>query len=104
VYLFGKSGSSWTQSAYLKASNTGANDNFGAALALAGSGDFLVVGAIGESSAATGLNGNQADNSRDGVGAAYTFSRSGGAWRQQGYLKPATAQQGGEFGSTLGLS
>jgi hypothetical protein len=104
VYLFTASGGSWTQSAYLKASNTGANDNFGTALALAGSGDTLVVGAIGESSAATGLDGSQADNSRDGVGAAYLFQRSNGGWSQQRYLKPATSQAGAEFGSTIGLS
>ena len=57
------------QTAYIKASNTGANDNFGAAVALGSAGDWLAVGAIGESSAATGLAGSQTDNSRDGVGA-----------------------------------
>jgi hypothetical protein len=104
VYLFTASGGNWVQNAYVKASNTGANDNFGSAVALAASGDTLVVGAIGESSAATGLDGNQADNSRDGVGAAYLFRRSGGSWSQQRYLKPATSQAGGEFGSTLAIS
>jgi trimeric autotransporter adhesin len=44
------------QQAYLKASNTGANDSFGAAVAI--SSDTVVVGAYGEDSAATGVNGN----------------------------------------------
>jgi len=104
VYVFSASGGSWSQSAYLKASNTQANDNFGSALAFSGSGDLLAVGAIGESSAAAGVNGNQGDNSRDGVGAAYLFQRSAGNWSQRSYMKPATSQAGGEFGSTIGLS
>lgn len=104
VYLFNSSGGTWAQSAYIKSSNTAANDNFGMALALSNAGDYLVVGAIGESSAAAGVGGNQADNSRDGVGAAYTFQLTGSSWAQQAYLKPATAQAGGEFGSTIGLS
>jgi hypothetical protein len=104
VYVFNATGGTWTQSAYLKASNTGANDNFGTAVALGSAGNWLAVGAIGESSAATGLGGNQADNTRDGVGAAYTFALSGGTWAQQSYIKPATAQAGGEFGSTFGVS
>ena len=41
------------QQAYLKASNTGADDNFGASVAV--SGNTLVVGAISEDSGATGM-------------------------------------------------
>lgn len=104
VYVFNASAGSWGQSAYLKASNTGANDNFGAAVALGSAGNWLVVGAIGESSAATGLGGSQADNGPDGVGAAYTFALTGGSWNQQAYIKPAFAQAGAEFGSTFGVS
>ena len=104
VYLFASTSGSWAQSAYLKSSNTGANDNFGIAVALGNAGDTLVVGAIGESSSATGLGGSQTDNSKDGVGAAYIFKLNGSTWAQQTYLKPATAQAAGEFGSTIGLS
>lgn len=104
VYLFNASGGNWGQSAYIKASNAGANDNFGAAVALGSAGDWLAVGAIGESSAATGVGGSQSDNGRDGVGAAYTFALTGGSWSQQAYLKPAFAQAGAEFGSAFGVS
>ena len=38
------------------------------------SGDTLVVGALGESSNATGVNGNQGDNSALNSGAAYVFT------------------------------
>src|SRR6185369_15382375 len=54
VYVFVRTGTTWTQQAYLKASNTGADDEFGIAIAL--SGDTLAVGAWGEASGATGIN------------------------------------------------
>ena len=69
VYVFVRSGSTWTQQAYVKASNTEAQDFFGHSVAL--DGDTLAVGAIGESSAATGVNGDQSDNSASGAGAVY---------------------------------
>src|SRR5260370_41748784 len=69
------------QQAYIKASNTGANDWFGVAVAI--SGDTMVVGAFSESSSATGVNGNQSDNSAKNSGAAYVFVRDGTNWTQQ---------------------
>jgi hypothetical protein len=42
---------------------------------LSSDGDTLAVGAYNESSAATGVNGNQADNSVDESGAVYVFAR-----------------------------
>jgi len=56
------------QQEYLKASNTGASDFFGGAVAI--SGDTVVIGAGGEDSAATGVNGNQASNAAADSGAA----------------------------------
>jgi hypothetical protein len=61
----------WKQRAYVKASNTEAGDDFG--LSVAVSGDTLVVGAPGEDSNATGINGNQSDNSVQGSGAVYVY-------------------------------
>jgi len=85
AYVFVRSSNLWSQQAYLKASNTDANDGFGQSVSI--SGDTLVVGAWNETSAATGVNGNQADNSSPLAGAAYIFSRSGVTWTQQAYLK-----------------
>ncbi len=59
------------QQAYLKASNTDSGDWFGWSVAV--SGDTVVVGAYLEDSNATGVNGNQADNSAGNSGAAYVF-------------------------------
>ena len=70
------------QQAYLKASNTGAGDYFGYSVAI--SGDTVVVGAYGEDSNATGVNGDQSDNSAADSGAAYVFVRSGTTWTPAG--------------------
>ena len=61
----------WIQQAYLKASNTGAGDGLGYSVAI--SGDTVVVGASDEASNATGVNGNQGDNSALFAGAVYMF-------------------------------
>src|SRR5262249_14184464 len=97
-----RSSGAWTQQAYLKASNTGDGDVFGQSVAI--SGDTVVVGAPGESSNATGVNGNQADNSAFRAGAAYVFVRSGGIWSQQAYLKASNADAEDEFGFSIASS
>ena len=61
----------WTEQAYLKASNADPIDEFGYSVAV--SGDTVVVGANRDDSIATGVNGNQANNSASDAGAAYVF-------------------------------
>mgnify|MGYP006179143657 CR=1 FL=1 len=77
VYTFARQGSTWAQQAYVKASNPDANDQFGGSVALGGGSGgrplTLAVGAVNESSSATGVNGNPADNSVAGSGAAYLY-------------------------------
>jgi hypothetical protein len=108
VYLFTRSGGAWKQQAYVKASNTGEKsdgDQFGYSVALSGDGSTLASGAISEDSAATGINGNQADNAADSAGAVYVYTRSGDKWSQQAYVKPwNTTNRGNLFGYSLGLS
>jgi cysteine-rich repeat protein len=104
VYVFTRSGATWTQQAYLKASNTDAADEFGANLALSADGSTLAVGARFESSAATDGGSDQADNSADSAGAAYVFTRDGTTWTQQAYLKASNTDEGDEFGESLALS
>ncbi len=102
AYVFVRSGGVWSQEAYLKASNTGAGDNFGWSVAI--SGDTVVVGAYNEDSNATGVNGNQADNSAASSGAAYVFARSGGVWSQQAYLKASNTGPVDTFGYSVAIS
>ena len=102
VYVFVRSGESWIQQAYLKASNTGRHDNFGSSVSI--SGDTLVVGAPGEDSASTGVNGDQQNNAAFNAGAAYVFVRSGGTWIQEAYLKASNTHTEAVFGHSVSLS
>src|SRR5256712_9715839 len=80
VYIFTRTGTTWSQQAYIKASNTGEagvgdqfadGDEFGFSIGLSADGNTLAVGAIAEDSAARGSNGDQNDNSQLGSGAVY---------------------------------
>ncbi len=105
AYVFVRSGTTWSQQAYLKASNAEAGDRFGVNVAI--SGDTIVVGASEEDSAQTTItngSGASVDNSTVESGAAYVFVRSGTTWSQQAYLKAPNAGSGDEFGSTIAIS
>ncbi len=95
----------FAQEAYIKASNTDADDRFGRSVALSGDGNTLAVGAAQETSAATGVNGDQADNNARFAGAVYVFTRdSGGVWTQQAYIKASNTDRVDRFGRSVALS
>lgn len=102
AYVFVRTGSTWSQQAYLKASNSDASDQFGATVAL--SGDTVVVGAPIEASMATGVDGYQDNECAPGSGAAYVFVRSGSTWSQQAYLKASNTGGGDLFGYALAIA
>src|SRR6185436_7374739 len=104
VYVFTRSGTTWIQQAYVKASNTEANDQFGYSVALSANGSTLAVGAIKEDSKATGIGGDEADNSALGSGAVYVFTRSDATWIQQAYVKASNPRKDGQFGASVALS
>jgi hypothetical protein len=64
---------SWNFFSLIKAPHPGAQDLFGSALALSGSGRTLAVGAVFEDSNARGVDGNQLDNSKPESGAVYLY-------------------------------
>ena len=100
AYIFTRSGTEWTQQAYLKASNTDPADQFGATVALSADGTALAVGAITE-----GGNGtSQANNAATDAGAVYVFTRSGATWSPPVYVKPALPVAFDRFGSSLAMS
>ena len=113
VYVFARTGTTWSQQAYIKASNTGEagagdqlgdGDQFGFSIGLSADGNTLAVGAIGEDGGATGINGDQNDNSQPGSGAVYIFTRTGTAWSQQAYVKTSNTDAADLFGYSVGLS
>ena len=104
VYVFIRTGTDWSQQAYVKASNTGIGDLFGRSLALNLDGITLAVGAAGEDSGSAGINGDQTNNSVTDSGAAYIFVRDGGTWSQQAYVKASNPGIENLFGHRLALS
>jgi hypothetical protein len=104
AYVFTRTDTTWSQQAYLKASNTGAGDQFGWAVAI--SGDSVVVGAFAEDSSATGVDGDQANNDAQSSGAAYVFTRppGGATWSQQDYLKASNTGASDNFGESVAVS
>ncbi|RZJ61619.1 MAG: integrin [Acidovorax sp.] len=117
----------WRQEAYIKASNTPAQAvyntdimgryvrapvAFGTSVALSADGALLAVGAPGDRSKATGVNGDQQDDSLELAGAVYTYTRSipstdsgdnpVATWTHRAYLKASNTR--GPFGLRFGES
>ena len=90
VYVFARSGVSWTQQQKLIANDGESFDNFGIAVTL--SSDTLVVGAIGDK-----IGANQSQ------GSAYVFTRSGGIWTQQQKLVANDGAADDWFGWAIAL-
>jgi len=105
AYVFVRDGTAWSQQAYLKASNTGANDWFGSRLALSGDGNRALLGASLEDGPGKGINGGpQNDDSAHEAGAAYLFTRTGSTWAQQAYIKGSNTEAYDEFGGSVAIS
>jgi hypothetical protein len=103
VYTFSRSGSTWVQQAYIKASNPGNNYEFGSPLAISNDGNTLAVGSPYEQSSSKGINGAQTDAGLYSAGAAYVFVRSGSLWTQQAYVKASNTEYGDSFATSLAL-
>ncbi|EEW10573.1 hypothetical protein [Vibrio mimicus] len=109
VYVFIKDSSgSWAQSAYIKTSNTGADDNFGASVAVSGDGNTLTVGSWFEDNSVTGIvvDGSEVTDlgTANNSGAVYLFSRDAGIWSQSAYVKGSNTGTSDGFGESLSVS
>ena len=103
VYVYTRSGTTWSLQAYVKAPNAERRDHFGTSVAL--SGDTLAVGAYLEDSCTTSVSGTAAtDNGCSSAGAAYVYTRSGTTWSFQAYVKAPNAEASDVFGSVVALS
>lgn len=96
VYVFTRNSATWTEQAFIKASNTGAGDGFSAGIGLSGDGSTLVIGASGEDSSGTGINPIPNEAALDS-GAAYVYTRSGSTWTFETFLKPSNTGAGDGF-------
>lgn len=91
VYVFIRSGTTWTQQAILTSSDGVVDDNFGGSVAIAG--DYIVVGCPNANN--TVINSDQ--------GAAYVFVRLGSNWSQQAKLIATDANAGAKLGSSVAI-
>ena len=73
VYVFTRSGTTESQQAYVKASNTGVGDAFGYSVSLSSDNNTLAVAAMEEPSSAAGVNGGQSIHGSDGARAVYVY-------------------------------
>jgi len=90
VYVFTRSGATWTQQQKLIANDGAVYENFGQAVALKG--DTLVVGVQWDD---IGANGSQ--------GSAYVFTRSGATWILQQKLIANDGAESDNFGFAVSL-
>lgn len=103
VYVYTRATASWTKQAFVKAVNAGAGDYFGTSVVLSSDGNILAVGAPGEDSNATGVNGTANESASDS-GAVYIYARTGGAWGSISFVKAANTDAGDSFGNSVSLS
>ncbi len=96
AYVFEKSGSTWSQTQKLVASDRGVDEYFGIAVGI--SGTTIVVGAIWEAQDASG------GNTLAKAGAAYVFDKSGGTWSQTQKIVASDRGASDTFGYSVGIS
>jgi hypothetical protein len=93
-------GGTWSQFDFLKASNQSNSDQFGIDVAL--SGDYIIVGAVGEDSNTDVLPGNASSSNS---GAAYIFKYNGvNDWPQEDFLKASNLDASDTFGQNVDVT
>jgi drug/metabolite transporter superfamily protein YnfA len=102
VYVYARSQTTWMLQAYLKASTPEEGDHFGFSVSL--DRDTLAVGAKDEDSNATGVNGDQGNNTVSNSGAVYVLARQSNAWTQQAYVKASNPGINDYFGYSVTIA
>ena len=118
AYVFARDAAgNWSEQAKLEASNgegvlmdfndpdpnNDYGDSFGYSVSI--DGDLAIIGAPGEDSNATGINGDEANNDVENSGAAYIYERDEhGNWNQQAYLKASNSANRYDYGFSTAIS
>lgn len=105
VYVYKRTGSSWAQEAYIKATNADALDLFGFSVSL--NGNTIVAGSLLEASSQSSITNDvtaSGDNSKSGAGAVYVFKRTGVTWAQEAYIKASNSDSGDRFGVDVSIA
>ncbi|MDB4347911.1 FG-GAP repeat protein, partial [bacterium] len=89
AYIFTRSGTTWSQSKYLTASDGASNDYFGKTVRISGG--------------TVAIHAQMANNTDTSAGAVYVFTGSGSTWTQQQKLVASDADDWDMFGAGLGI-
>ena len=101
AYVFERVGTTWTETAYLKAPLNTNFLHFGANVAVAES--VIAVAAPMDDSDATGLDGDPLSTGAKDSGAVYTYVPDGATWKQESYIKASDASINATFGSEMAM-
>jgi len=99
VYLFRRTGTTWTEHAKLTASDAVAGDRFGSSVAI--SGDIALIGA---NSAIYARSGSVYVFTRPGIDVVTADSLGGYTWSEETKLTASDAAAGDRFGSSVAIS
>lgn len=103
AYVFTNDNSTWSEQAYIKASNYEGTDFFGSSVSLSADGNTLAVGAPAEDSDINS-NGDPEYKAVIDSGAAYIFTRQNRDWSEQAYIKASNHGFTDRFGEQVALS
>lgn len=92
VYVFTRSGNTWTQQAKLTAGDRAASDLFGTSVALSYDGSVALIGSEAD------------DDKANDSGSVYIFTRSGSTWTQRRKLTANDSQAEVSFGRSVSIS
>ena len=90
VYVYTRSGTTWSQQAKIQHSDSVYNDAFGSSVSINSDATYIAAGA----STHTGFD----------YGAGYIFTRSGSTWSQQAKIQSSDVQSNDNFGSGISIS
>ena len=95
VYVFTRTGSTWTEQQKLLASDRGTQDYFGSSISISSDGNTALIGAKSESTSPNSSNG-----------AAYVFTREvgGSTWTEQQKILASDPATNDNFGFSVALS
>jgi len=93
VYVFTRSGGTWSQVAILNASNAEDSGHFGESVALSGDGTTALIGAYMATAGAS-----------SSAGQAYIFQNTGGSWSERQILNASDRVSSAYFGHSVALS
>jgi hypothetical protein len=91
LYVYTRSGTSWTQQQKIQPSDIAASDTFAFDVALSGDGDYLIASSLYD------------DDTFSSSGSAYIFVRSGSTWSQQAKLVASDPGSNDSYGYSVDI-